>query len=75
MKTMHRTSTASLAIGSVFVAAWTVVLTALTGVGAGGTQGFLFAGVLVTMIFLMWPERARPLRGGRRRTGERRAPR
>jgi len=71
MKTMHRTSTASLAIGSVFVAAWTVALTALTGTGAGGVYGFLFTGVLVTMIFLMWPERTRPLRGGRRRAGTR----
>jgi hypothetical protein len=73
MKTMHRTSTASLAIGSVFVAAWALTLTALTGTGAGGAYGFLFAGLLVTMIFLMWPERTRPLRGGRRRAGMRRA--
>jgi hypothetical protein len=66
---MHRTSTVGLTIGTIATAAGAVALTALTGAGAGGAYAFLFVGMLVFMVFLIWPERTRPFRGGRRDTG------
>jgi hypothetical protein len=62
MKTMHRTSTVGLLIGSALVAVGAIVLTALTGAGAGGAYAFLFAGMAVLSVFLIWPERTRPFR-------------
>jgi hypothetical protein len=66
MKTMHRTSTLGLAIGSVITAVSAVSLTALTQTGVGGAYAFLFAGMLAFSLFLIWPERSRPARGVRR---------
>ncbi len=63
MKTMRRTSTAGLAVGSAAVAACAMVLTILTGTGAGGAYAFLFVGIVVFCVFLIWPERTRPFRG------------
>jgi hypothetical protein len=71
MKTMHRTSTAGLVIGSALVAACAIALTALTGAGAGGAYAFLFAGLFIFCVFLIWPERSRPLRSDRSRGGVR----
>jgi len=62
MKTMHRTSTAGLAIGSAVVSACAIVLTALTGTGAGGAYVFILAGLFIFSVFLIWPERSRPFR-------------
>jgi hypothetical protein len=69
MKTMHRTSAPGMAIGTVVTAGAVIALTAFTGAGARGTYAFLFVGMLIFMLFLMWPERTRPFRGGRRRVG------
>lgn len=59
MKTMHRTSREGLAIGTVLTAGGAVALTALTDTGVGGAYAFLFAGMFVFFIFLIWPERTR----------------
>jgi drug/metabolite transporter superfamily protein YnfA len=75
MKTMHRTSTAGLAIGSAVVAACAIALTALTGTGAGGAYASLFAGLFIFCVFLIWPERTRPLRSDRSHGSVRRQPR
>lgn len=72
MKTMHRTSTAGLAIGSTAVAICAIALTALTGTGAGGAYAFLFAGLFILSVFLIWPERTRPFRSGRSHESARR---
>ena len=66
MKTMHRNSPAGLAIGSAVTAALALALTVLTDTGAGGAYAFLFVGVFIFMVFLIWPERTRPHRGGSR---------
>lgn len=63
MKTMHRNSKAGLAIGSTLTAAFALALTALTDTGAGGAYAFLFVGMFIFMVFLVWPERARSFRG------------
>lgn len=65
MKTMHRTSTAGLAIGSAVVAACAIALTALTRTGTAGAYAFLFAGLFIFCVFLIWPERTRPFRSDR----------
>jgi len=59
MKTMHRTSKASLAIGIALLAMGSLALAALTKTGAGGVYGFLFAGIFGYLVFLMWPDRTR----------------
>ena len=64
MRTMHRTSPVGMAIGTVATAGGVTALTALTGTGAGGTYVFLFLGLFIFMLFLMWPDRTRPFRGG-----------
>jgi hypothetical protein len=64
MKTMHRTSTVGMAIGTVATAGGAIALTALTDTGAGGAYAFLFLGMFIFMLFLIWPERTRPFRGG-----------
>lgn len=79
MKTMHRTSKASLAIGVFVVAFGAIALAALTRTGAGGTYFFLFAGLFAYMVFLMWPDRtrfrSRPIGRRVRRPGIGREPR
>ena len=65
MKTMHRTSAPGMAIGTVVTAGGVIAMTALTGADARGTYAFLFVGMLILMLFLMWPERTRPFRGER----------
>jgi hypothetical protein len=64
MKTMHRTSTVGMAIGTVATAGGAIALTALTDTGAGGAYVFLFLGMFIFMLFLIWPERNRPFPGG-----------
>ena len=56
MKTMRRTSTATLVIGGIATGLVAAVLTGLTGTGAGGAYAFLFAGLLVFGIILLWPD-------------------
>jgi hypothetical protein len=75
MKTMHRNSPVGLAIGSALTAAFALALTALTDTGAGGAYAFLFVGVFIFMVFLIWPERTRPFRSGSNRQSVRRQPR
>jgi uncharacterized protein (DUF58 family) len=53
---MNRKSTTTLLVGSTLIAVVAIVLTAVTGAGAAGAQGFLFGGVFVFSIFLLWPE-------------------
>jgi hypothetical protein len=53
---MNRTSTTTLLVGSILIALVAIVLTAVTGAGAAGAQGFLFGGVFLFSIFLVWPE-------------------
>ena len=74
MKTMHRTSTVGLAIGSALVAACAIVLHGPDGTGAGGAYAFLFAGVVVFCVYLIWPERTRPFRSDRSHGSIRRQP-
>jgi hypothetical protein len=50
-------------------------LTALTGTGAGGAYAFLFTGMAVFSIFLIWPERTRPFRSDSSHRSMRRQPR
>jgi hypothetical protein len=71
MKTMHRNSPLGLAIGSALTAAVALALTALTDTGAGGAYAFLFAGMFVFCVFLIWPERSRPLGSGGRHSARR----
>ncbi len=59
MKTMHRTSTASLAIGVFGIAFGSMALAAVTGTGAGGVYAFAFLGLFAYFFFLMWPDRTR----------------
>lgn len=59
MKTMHRTSKASLAIGIFAIALVAMALAALTGTGAGGIYAFAFIGLFAYLFFLMWPDRTR----------------
>lgn len=60
---MHRTSTLTLAVGAILIAVGAAALTAITGAGAAGAQGFLFGGVFVFSVFLIWPDlRARLVR-------------
>lgn len=59
MKTMHRTSKASLAIGVFAIAIGATALAALTSTGAGGIYAFSFKGLFAYMFFLMWPDRTR----------------
>lgn len=75
MKTMHRNSPLGLAIGSALTAAFALALTALTDTGAGGAYAFLFIGVVVFSVFLIWPERTRPSRSDSSRRSVRRQPR
>jgi|GEM_PF-5887848 len=56
---MHRTSTASQAIGTVLTVAGAMTLTALTDAGAGGAYAFLFLGMAIFIVFMIWPERTR----------------
>ncbi len=75
MKTMHRTSTVGLLIGSALLAASAIALTALTATGAGGAYAFLSVGMVVFSVFLIWPERTRPFRSKSSHRGVRRQPR
>ena len=59
MKTMHRTSTATLTILSLMIGAAATGLASLTGTGLGGIYAFMFLGFVPLNIFLMWPERSR----------------
>jgi len=59
MKTMHRTSNRSLAIGVFAIALGAMALGALTSTGAGGTYAFAFVGLFAYIFFLMWPDRTR----------------
>jgi hypothetical protein len=56
---MHRTSTASQAIGTILTVAGAMTLTALTDTGAGGAYAFLFLGLAIFITFMIWPERTR----------------
>lgn len=75
MKTMHRTSKASLAIGVFAIALGAMALAALTGTGAGGIYAFAFIGLFAYLFFLMWPDRTRFRRRPNRRSRVAREPR
>lgn len=56
MKTMRRTSTATLVVSSTITGLAVSALTAVTNTGAGGAYAFMFVGLLVLSIFLLWPD-------------------
>lgn len=53
---MNRTSTATLLVSSTITGVIAFALTAVTGTGAGGAYAFMFIGLLVLAIFLLWPD-------------------
>lgn len=59
MKTMHRTSKVSLAIGIFAIALGAMAFAALKNTGAGGIYAFAFVGLFAYFFFLMWPDRTR----------------
>lgn len=59
MKTMHRTSTLTQTLGAVLIALGALAFAALTHTGTNGAYALAIAGLLVFMLFLMWPERNR----------------
>jgi hypothetical protein len=62
---MNRNSTATLVVGSIITGLIAVGLTAVTRTGAVGAYAFLYGGVFVFCVYLLWPDLRARFFGGR----------